>query len=39
VHWDMLTREGLELAAGVYLYHVKDHLTGKEKLGKIAILK
>ena len=23
IHWDMLTREGLEIAPGIYLYHVK----------------
>ena len=39
VHWDMLTNEGLEIAAGVYLYHVKSEETGKEKLGKFAVIK
>jgi len=39
VHWDMLTNEGLEIAAGVYLYHVKSEETGKEKLGKFAVVK
>jgi hypothetical protein len=39
IHWDMLTREGLEIAPGIYLYHVKTQLTGKEKMGKIAIIK
>jgi len=38
-HWDVLTREGLEVAAGMYLYHVQSKLTGDEKLGKFAIIK
>lgn len=38
-HWDLLTREGLEVAAGYYLYHVKSTLTGAEKIGKFAIIK
>ena len=39
VHWDMLTKEGLEIAAGIYVYHVKSEETGKEKLGKFAVIK
>jgi len=39
VHWDLLSREGLEIAAGLYFYHVKSALTGKEKLGKFAVIK
>ena len=39
VHWDMLTREGLEIAAGMYLYHVESQVTGDEKLGKFAVIK
>ncbi|RMF10868.1 MAG: hypothetical protein D6762_00610 [Candidatus Neomarinimicrobiota bacterium] len=39
VHWDLLTRENLEIAAGMYLYHVKSWRTGKEKLGKFAVIK
>ncbi|MBN1996884.1 hypothetical protein JW935_04970 [candidate division KSB1 bacterium] len=39
LHWDMLTSEGLEIAAGMYFYHVKDDKTGKEKTGKFAVLK
>ena len=39
VHWDMLTREGLEIAAGMYLYHVESLATGDEKLGKFAVIK
>ena len=39
VHWDMLTREGLEIASGIYIYQVKSELTGEEKIGKFAVLK
>jgi hypothetical protein len=39
VHWDMLTKEGLEIAAGIYLYHLKSDETGEEKLGKFAVIK
>jgi hypothetical protein len=39
VHWDLLTREGLEIAPGVYVYHLKSTATGKEKMGKFAIVK
>jgi hypothetical protein len=39
VLWDMLTKEGLEIAAGIYVYHVKSKATGDEKLGKFAVIK
>lgn len=39
VHWDLLTQEGLEIAAGVYIYHLKSFKTGKEKLDKFAVIK
>jgi hypothetical protein len=39
VFWDLKTDEGLDVAAGYYMYHVKAHKTGKEKMGKFAILK
>jgi|TARA_B100001971_G_scaffold207939_1_gene228905 hypothetical protein len=39
VTWDMLTRENLEIAAGMYLFHVVAHETGHEKLGKFAVIK
>lgn len=38
-HWDVLTSEGLEVAAGMYLYHVKARKTNAEKIGKFAIIK
>jgi len=39
VHWDLLTRENLEIAAGVYVYHIKSVDTGQEKIGKFAVIK
>lgn len=39
IQWDMLTREGLEIAAGIYVYQVKAERTGEEKIGKFAVLK
>ena len=38
-HWDMQTKEGLEIAAGMYIYHVKSTATGEEKTGKFAVIK
>jgi hypothetical protein len=38
IHWDMLTKEGLEIAAGMYLYHVEAE-TGEQKIGKFAVIK
>ncbi|MCF7805718.1 MAG: hypothetical protein K9N46_14840 [Candidatus Marinimicrobia bacterium] len=38
-HWDMLTKEGLEIAGGMYLYHIKSTATGEEKTGKFAVIK
>ena len=39
VHWNMLTKEGLEIAAGVYVFYVKSNVTGTEKIGKFAVIK
>ena len=39
VHWDLLSREGLEIAAGMYIFHVKSNDTGDEKIGKFAVIK
>ena len=38
-HWNLLTKEGLEIAAGVYIYYIKSKITGDEKLGKFAVVK
>jgi len=44
VHWDLLNEEGLEIAAGMYLFHLKPNfsdnvLNRKEVIGKFAIIK
>jgi len=39
VHWDLLSKEDLEIAAGMYVYHIKSKETGREKLGKFAVIK
>jgi hypothetical protein len=39
IHWDLRSHEGLEIAAGVYVFHVKDEETGLEKIGKFAVIK
>ncbi len=39
VHWDLTTKEGLEIAAGMYIYYVKSTATGDEKIGKFAVIK
>ncbi|MBL7093757.1 hypothetical protein ISS22_07270 [candidate division KSB1 bacterium] len=39
LHWDMLTEEGLEIAAGMYIYHIKDDESGEERMGKFGVIK
>ncbi len=44
VYWDLLNEEGLEIAAGMYLYHVRPNfsdnaLNGLEHTGKFAVIK
>jgi hypothetical protein len=39
VHWDLLSKEDLEIAAGMYIYHVKSRITKDEKIGKFAVIK
>jgi hypothetical protein len=36
--WDMLSKDGLEIAYGVYIYHVEAPGIG-EKVGKFAVIK
>ena len=36
--WDLRTREGLDVAFGIYVYHVDARELG-EKIGKFAIIK
>ncbi len=38
-HWDLKTRESLEVAAGMYIFHVESEVTGDVKMGKFAIIK
>ncbi|MBK7107047.1 MAG: hypothetical protein IPH62_17375 [Ignavibacteriae bacterium] len=39
VHWDLRSSEGLEIAAGYYIYHVESKRTGEVKVGKFAVIK
>jgi hypothetical protein len=39
VHWDLRSKEGLEIAAGYYIYHVRSKVTGDVKIGKFAVIK
>lgn len=39
VEWNLLTKENLEIAAGIYIYQVKSNITGNTKFGKFAVLK
>jgi len=39
VYWDLLSKEDLEIAAGMYVYHIKSKDTGKEKVGKFGVIK
>ena len=39
VHWDLRSKEGLEIAAGYYLYRVEAIETGDVKIGKFAVIK
>ena len=38
-YWDLLSNEGLEVAAGMYIYHVQSKINEKFSLGKFAIVK
>lgn len=38
-YWDLLTKDRMELAAGMYIYYIKAVKTGDEVMGKFAILK
>ena len=37
--WDLQSKEGLDIAAGYYLYRVESGLTGNVKMGKFAVIK
>ncbi|NOZ57138.1 MAG: hypothetical protein GXO73_10180, partial [Calditrichaeota bacterium] len=36
--WDMLSKDGMEISYGVYIYHVEAPGIG-EKIGKFAVIK
>ncbi len=38
-HWDLLSKEDLEIAASMYVYQVKSNVTGHVKIGKFAVIK
>jgi len=38
LHWDLRSSEGLEIAGGMYIYHVKDENSGEEKVGKFGVI-
>jgi len=37
--WNLLSSEGLEIAAGIYVYHVTATETGDTKIGKFGVIK
>jgi len=39
VYWDLLTREGLEIAAGMYVFQINAKNTNDKKVGKFAVIK
>jgi len=39
VHWDLLTKDDLEIAPGIYVYYLKSRETGKVKTGKFSVIK
>ncbi|MBD3287477.1 hypothetical protein GF337_01625 [candidate division KSB1 bacterium] len=39
VHWDLLTKDDLEIAPGIYIYYLKSKGTGNVKTGKFAVIK
>jgi hypothetical protein len=38
-YWNLVSKENLAVAAGIYIYHVEAMATGKTKMGKFAIIK
>ena len=39
LHWNLLSKEGLEIAAGLYFFHVEDLDSGETHTGKFAVVK
>ena len=38
-YWDLVSKEGLAIAAGIYIYHVKATDTGDQFISKFAVIK
>ena len=36
--WNLRNNENLDIASGLYIYHIKDLKTGKEVIGKFAVI-
>jgi hypothetical protein len=39
LHWNLLSKEGLEIAAGLYFFYVEDLGSGETHTGKFAVVK
>lgn len=39
VQWDLHSKEGLEIAAGYYIYYSKSQITGDVKIGILTVIK
>lgn len=37
--WDLLNNDNLEVAYGIYVYHIESKATGAETIGKLALIK
>lgn len=37
--WDLLNNDNLEVAYGVYVYHIESKASGAETIGKLALIK
>jgi hypothetical protein len=37
--WDLRNQEDLEIAPGIYIFHVKDEMNGATHLGRFAIIR
>lgn len=38
-YWDLKNSEGLKVAPGIYIFHIKDESTGEEQLGRFVIIR
>ncbi|PJA52286.1 MAG: hypothetical protein CO167_09335 [Candidatus Marinimicrobia bacterium CG_4_9_14_3_um_filter_48_9] len=37
--WDLLNNDKLEVAYGIYVYHIESKASGAETIGKLALIK